>query len=64
MGNTSAGNVGDGNDGQTDKGRGSTGKMTYSNSQRNTGKTGSTGTAPNSNTVEGNKRVNKDPRTV
>lgn len=60
----SAGNVGPDNGGQTDQGRGSSTDMTYSKSQRKTGRTGGTGSKPNSNTVDGNVRKNSDPRTV
>jgi hypothetical protein len=51
-----------GNEGQTDQGRGSTEEFTYNKGMRKTGRTGSVGAGPNSNTVDGNKKTNSDPR--
>ncbi len=60
----SAGNVPGGNEGQTDTGRGQSGDFSSNKSQRNTGRTGSVGSEPNSNTEDGNKSVVSDPRTT
>jgi hypothetical protein len=62
MGNTSAGKVGGGNEGQTDMDRGSVNVGSYSKGMRNTGKAGSMGSKANSNTDDGNKRPVRDPR--
>lgn len=59
----SAGKVGGGNDGKTDKGRGSVDSFTYNKGKRNTGKVaGGVGNRPN--TVEPETRTVKDPRLV
>jgi hypothetical protein len=60
MGNTSAGKVTGGNEGQTDKGRGSSFKFPFTKNRRNTGKVGTPSKAPNSQTVDGNKRDSGD----
>lgn len=57
-------NAPDGNEGQTDQGRGDSGAFTYDKSQRKTGRTGSVGEGPNENTVDGNKSTVNDPRTT
>lgn len=65
MGTNSAGRVGSGNDGQTDMGRGSTIRFSYSKSGRKTGFV-SRSKATISNAVEpdANKRTVSDPRLV
>lgn len=63
MGNTSAGNVGPDNMGKTDKNRGSKVDLGYSKGSRQTGKvSGGVSSKPNSNTVDGNKRMANDSR--
>lgn len=49
-------------DGQTDKGRGNSMQFPYNKGGRKTGRVGSPGSVPNSNTEDGNKRVVNDPR--
>ena len=64
MGNTNAGKVGSGNEGQTDMNRGSNMKGTYSKSSRKTGRVpgGGMTSMPNSDKDEDNKRSVGDPR--
>ncbi len=63
MSSNSAGQVGDGNNGMTDMGRGSTMKFNFTKAGRKDGKVGGSGTSsPNSETVDGNKRTVSDPR--
>jgi len=63
MGTNSAGQVGGGNEGQTDMGRGSKMEFSYSKSGRKTGRIGGGGRS-SANTVEpdSNKRSVSDPR--
>lgn len=63
MGNTTAGTVGGGNEGQTDMGRGSKMNFSFSKSGRKTGKVAAGMTmAANSENVDANKRMASDPR--
>lgn len=62
MGTNSAGSVPAGNEGQTDMGRGNEMRFPFSKEQRDTGKVGTPATLPNSNTVDGNKTTEADPR--
>lgn len=64
MGTNTAGTVSSGNEGKTDKGRGSVDKFGYSKASRATGKTGSVGSSANSDKPDANKRTVSDPRLV